>query len=173
MLWYELNRSSMIGAAADFDIFQCVFIISSCIIICNSIDVSFNENLVIASSLDTLSKTIPEYCLILRENGRRRIQIGRSVLISITLHLYEHCVNRRIRSKNKKLALFLVRVLAGAQGFEPWAYGFGDRRSTSWATPLYILFCRFPISKNTCFRVLKEDVLYYNAFCKAKTNGPS
>ena len=28
--------------------------------------------------------------------------------------------------------------LAGAQGLEPWAYGFGDRRSTNWAIPLYI-----------------------------------
>ena len=27
--------------------------------------------------------------------------------------------------------------LAGAQGLEPWAYGFGDRRSTNWAIPLY------------------------------------
>ena len=26
--------------------------------------------------------------------------------------------------------------LAGAQGLEPWAYGFGDRRSTNWAIPL-------------------------------------
>ena len=28
--------------------------------------------------------------------------------------------------------------LAGAQGLEPWAYGFGDRRSTNWAIPLYL-----------------------------------
>ena len=26
--------------------------------------------------------------------------------------------------------------MAGAQGLEPWAYGFGDRRSTNWAIPL-------------------------------------
>ena len=27
--------------------------------------------------------------------------------------------------------------MAGEEGFEPSAYGFGDRRSTSWAIPLY------------------------------------
>ena len=31
------------------------------------------------------------------------------------------------------------RFLAGALGLEPRAYGFGDRRSTNWAIPLYII----------------------------------
>ena len=30
--------------------------------------------------------------------------------------------------------------MAGEEGFEPSAYGFGDRRSTSWAIPLYYIF---------------------------------
>ena len=31
----------------------------------------------------------------------------------------------------------LALNMAGEEGFEPSAYGFGDRRSTSWAIPLY------------------------------------
>ena len=45
-------------------------------------------------------------------------------------------------SENKRKQSVIVRFtdcfLAGAQGLEPWAYGFGDRRSTNWAIPLYI-----------------------------------
>ena len=43
--------------------------------------------------------------------------------------------------KNKNWEFVALRyefpILAGAQGLEPWAYGFGDRRSTNWAIPLY------------------------------------
>ena len=73
---------------------------------------------------------------------------------SHTLHL-TICQNRRLRSIfcvswNPWFELFANKnweftalscefpILAGAQGLEPWAYGFGDRRSTNWAIPLYV-----------------------------------
>ena len=52
------------------------------------------------------------------------------------------------REKSLEISRFLLfsradrfwpHNMAGAQGLEPWAYGFGDRRSTNWAIPLYSL----------------------------------
>ena len=54
---------------------------------------------------------------------------------------------RKSRSKNEQqktvvnsaIAVVYNCFLARAEGFEPSAYGFGDRRSTSWAMPVYLL----------------------------------
>ena len=35
------------------------------------------------------------------------------------------------KTKNSHAAKAVCEFLAGAQGLEPWAYGFGDRRSTN------------------------------------------
>ena len=55
---------------------------------------------------------------------------------SSALHLY---YSSPVPCKRKTAIANAIAVfLAGAQGLEPWAYGFGDRRSTNWAIPLYI-----------------------------------
>ena len=53
----------------------------------------------------------------------------------------------------EKAECFRTRLfLAGALGLEPRAYGFGDRRSTNWAIPLYVFQRRRPYFKWWAFR---------------------
>ena len=46
-----------------------------------------------------------------------------------------------MRAKTKNRVSYDTRFLAGVEGFEPSARGFGDRCSTNWAIPLYLVSC--------------------------------
>ena len=61
------------------------------------------------------------------------VQPSAATLIRVAFNLSSPWPNRKSPTPNG-VGLFL----AGAQGLEPWAYGFGDRRSTNWAIPLYM-----------------------------------
>ena len=53
--------------------------------------------------------------------------------------------------KNESLFYQTLKIgLAGAQGFEPWARGFGDHCSTNWAIPLQdMYFDGSPVKQST------------------------
>ena len=50
-------------------------------------------------------------------------------------------------------------LLAGVEGIEPSAYGFGDRRSTSWAKPLYEIKIGGPSGTRTRDRPVMSRML--------------
>ena len=63
--------------------------------------------------------------------------------------------NKKYKQKSvENLRFSTLFYLAGVQGLEPWARGFGDRCSTNWATPLSV----------NCLIILLHNRLYVNSF---------